>query len=94
MPGALRATSSWATRAENLRSADLARAEAIAIPVTLVLLLFVFGGTIAAGMPLLVGAGSIEGSLFVLCRPDAEGTSVPMQRLHSMSGQPGMWVQR
>ena len=47
-------------------SADLARAEAIAIPVTFVLLLFVFGGIIAAGMPLLVGIGSIVGSLFVL----------------------------
>ena len=47
-------------------SSDLARAEAIAIPVTFVLLLIVFGGLIAAGMPLLVGIGSIVGSLFVL----------------------------
>ena len=47
-------------------SSDLGRAEAIAIPVTFILLLFVFGGLIAAGMPLLVGIGSIVGSLFVL----------------------------
>jgi RND superfamily putative drug exporter len=47
-------------------SEDLARAEAIAIPVTFVLLLIVFGGLVAAGMPLLVGVGSIVGSLFVL----------------------------
>ncbi len=47
-------------------SSDLARAEAIAIPVTFILLLIVFGGLIAAGMPLLVGIGSIVGSLFVL----------------------------
>lgn len=47
-------------------SSDLAQAEAIAIPVTFILLLFVFGGLIAAGMPLLVGIGSIMGSLFVL----------------------------
>ena len=47
-------------------STNLERAEAIAIPVTFVLLLFVFGGIIAAGMPLLVGVGSIVGSLFGL----------------------------
>ena len=50
----------------NQISSDLAKAESIAIPVTFILLLVVFGGLIAAGMPLLVGLGSIVGSLFVL----------------------------
>ncbi len=34
---------------------DLVRAESIAIPITLILLLFVFGGLVAASLPLLVG---------------------------------------
>ncbi len=45
---------------------DLARAEAIAVPLTLILLLFVFGGLVAAGLPLLVGAISVFGAFFVL----------------------------
>ena len=45
---------------------DLKRSESIAIPATLVLLIFVFGSLVAAGMPLLVGIGSMLGSLFVL----------------------------
>lgn len=45
---------------------DLARAEAIAIPVTLVLLVLVFGGLVAAGLPLAVGAVSILGTFFTL----------------------------
>jgi RND superfamily putative drug exporter len=45
---------------------DLARAEAIAIPITIVLLLFVFGSVVSAGLPFLVAAGSILGSFFVL----------------------------
>jgi RND superfamily putative drug exporter len=40
-------------------TADLARAEAIAIPITLVLLLLVFGTVWAAGAPLLIGIFSI-----------------------------------
>ena len=47
-------------------TSDLARAEAIAIPITLILLLFVFGSVVAAGLPFLVAAGSILGSFFVL----------------------------
>ena len=35
---------------------DLARAESVAVPITLVLLVLVFGGLVAAGLPLLVGA--------------------------------------
>lgn len=46
--------------------ADLARAESIAIPVTFVLLLLVFGGLVAAGLPFLVAVGSIVGSFFLV----------------------------
>ena len=45
---------------------DLARAEMIAIPLTLLLLLFVFGGVVAAGLPLLVGVVSVFGAFLVL----------------------------
>ena len=31
---------------------DLARAESVAVPITLVLLVLVFGGLVAAGLPL------------------------------------------
>lgn len=45
---------------------DLARAESVAIPITLVLLVLVFGGLVAAGLPLLVGAVSVLGTFFTL----------------------------
>ena len=45
---------------------DLKFAEAIAIPVTLVLLLFVFGSLVAAGLPLMLGGSAIVGAFFVL----------------------------
>ena len=45
---------------------DLVRAEAIAVPLTLLLLLFVFGGVVAAGLPVLVGAVSVFGAFMVL----------------------------
>lgn len=45
---------------------DLARAEAIAIPLTLLLLLVVFGSAVAAGLPVLVGMISVMGAFFVL----------------------------
>ncbi|MDP3713335.1 MAG: MMPL family transporter [Mycobacteriales bacterium] len=45
---------------------DLARAEAIAFPVTAVLLVLVFGSAIAAGLPLLVGILSILGTFLTL----------------------------
>jgi RND superfamily putative drug exporter len=41
---------------------DLGRAESIAIPLTVVLLIVVFGGLVAAGLPFLVAAGSILGA--------------------------------
>jgi len=45
---------------------DLARAETIAVPLTIILLLFVFGSLIAAGLPLLIGGLSIIGSFFFI----------------------------
>ncbi len=45
---------------------DILRAEAIAIPITMVLLVVVFGSAIAAGLPLLIGVLSILGTFLVL----------------------------
>ncbi|MEO1057292.1 MAG: MMPL family transporter [Actinomycetota bacterium] len=45
---------------------DLVTAELIAIPLTLLLLIFVFRGVIAALMPIAVGISSILGAFFVL----------------------------
>ena len=45
-------------------SEDLARAESIAVPLTLLLLVFVFGSLVAAGLPMLVGGLAIVGSFF------------------------------
>jgi RND superfamily putative drug exporter len=45
-------------------SDDLTRAESIAVPLTLLLLVFVFGSLVAAGLPMLVGGLAIIGSFF------------------------------
>ncbi|MGL5826717.1 MAG: MMPL family transporter [Nocardioides sp.] len=45
---------------------DLARAESIAIPLSMVLLVIVFGSIVSAGLPFSVAAGSIVGSFFVV----------------------------
>lgn len=45
---------------------DLARAEAISMPVLLVLLVIVFGSLVAAGLPLIVGLFSVLGALVLL----------------------------
>ena len=45
---------------------DLARAESIAIPITALILLVVFGSVVAAGLPFLVAGGTILGSFFAL----------------------------
>ena len=45
---------------------DLSTAEGIAVPITLVLLVAVFGGLVAAGLPLVVGAVSVLGTFFTL----------------------------
>ena len=45
---------------------DLARAELIAVPITLILLVFVFGGLVAAALPLLVGFIAVLGTFLSL----------------------------
>ncbi len=45
---------------------DLLHAEAFAVPLTLLLLLFVFGSLVAAAMPLTIGAVAVVGTLLVL----------------------------
>ena len=45
---------------------DLAKAEGIALPITLVLLIFVFGSLVAALLPLAVGALAVGGTFAVL----------------------------
>ncbi|MFA7323366.1 MAG: MMPL family transporter [Candidatus Nanopelagicales bacterium] len=45
---------------------DLATAESIAIPITVIVLIFVFGSLVAAGLPFLVAAGSVLGSFAIL----------------------------
>lgn len=45
---------------------DIRRAEVYALPAVAILLLFVFGSVVAAGMPLIVGLLSIMGSLGIL----------------------------
>ena len=43
---------------------DLARTESIAVPLTILLLIFVFGSLIAAGLPMIIGGLAIVGSFF------------------------------
>ena len=45
---------------------DLVRAEIIALPITLMLLLLVFGSVVAASLPLAIGVLSVVGTFFVL----------------------------
>jgi RND superfamily putative drug exporter len=45
---------------------DLTKAESIALPITLILLILVFGSVVAAGLPLGVGAISVVGTFLVL----------------------------
>jgi RND superfamily putative drug exporter len=45
---------------------DLVRAESIAIPITLVALIFVFGSVVAASLPLAIGILAIIGSFLIL----------------------------
>jgi RND superfamily putative drug exporter len=47
-------------------SKDLALAEAISIPATFILLVFVFGAMVASAMPLVVGVSAILGAFFIL----------------------------
>jgi putative drug exporter of the RND superfamily len=45
---------------------DMAKAEGIAVPITLVLLIFVFGGLVAAALPLFIGAVAVFGAFLSL----------------------------
>ena len=45
---------------------DLVRAETIALPITLILLLFIFRGAVAAALPLAIGALSVVNTFLVL----------------------------
>lgn len=62
-------------------AADLARAEAISMPVLLVLLVVVFGSLVAAGLPLVVGLLAVLGAL-VLLRLLTEVTEVSVFSLN------------
>ncbi|HTE67248.1 MAG TPA: MMPL family transporter, partial [Actinomycetes bacterium] len=61
--------------------ADLAKAEAIAVPITLLLLMVAFGGSVAGALPLAVGGFAIVGTLLVL-RVLAELTDVSIYALN------------
>lgn len=51
----------------NTRTAkDLAKAESVAIPLSMLALLFAFGSVVAAGLPFLVAAGAVAAALFFL----------------------------
>ena len=51
---------------EDQVGADLARAELLSMPVVLVLLLVIFGGIVAAGLPVLVALTGVAGTLLAL----------------------------
>ncbi|MFI9810904.1 MMPL family transporter [Saccharothrix variisporea] len=50
----------------DMSSSDLATAEAVSLPIVLLLLIVIFGGLVAASLPVLVGGLAIMGSLGVL----------------------------
>src|SRR4051794_8494327 len=64
---------------------DLSRAEMIVFPVTFVLLVLVFGGVVAALLPLAIGVVSIVGTLLVL-RVLTEFTDVSVYSLNLTTG--------
>jgi RND superfamily putative drug exporter len=60
---------------------DLVRAELIALPITILLLLFIFRGAVAAALPLVIGALSVVGT-FVVLRTLASITEVSVFALN------------
>jgi RND superfamily putative drug exporter len=64
---------------------DIKFAEIISIPLTMILLLFVFGTVVAAGMPLLVGVTSILGAIFGIWAV-AQFTDVSVFALNLITG--------
>jgi uncharacterized membrane protein YdfJ with MMPL/SSD domain len=55
-----------ADAAATVSTRDLGRAEAVSLPIVLILLLFIFGSLVAASLPVLVGASAVLGALGVL----------------------------
>ena len=64
---------------------DLRKAEGLSIPITLILLILVFGSVIAAGLPLGIGVLAIIGTFFVL-RVIASFTQVSIFSLNLTTG--------
>lgn len=64
---------------------DLARAESFAIPITLILLLFIFGSVVSAGLPFLVAGGAVLGSLLTLFLV-SQATDVSVFALNLVTG--------
>jgi RND superfamily putative drug exporter len=60
---------------------DLQKAEAIAVPITMVLLVVIFGSVVAASLPLAVGAFAVLGT-FLILRTLAEVTTVSIFALN------------
>ena len=54
----------FSSSVNELIKSDLAKSESIAIPITFILLILVFGSLVASGMPLLVGLFAIIGAFF------------------------------
>ncbi|CCH35721.1 MMPL family transporter [Actinosynnema sp. NPDC047251] len=50
----------------DMSASDMAKAEAVSLPIVLILLVIIFGGLVAASLPVAVGGLSIMGSLGVL----------------------------
>ena len=54
----------FSSSVNNLVKSDLAKSESIAIPISMLLLVIVFGSLVASGMPMLVGLFAIMGAFF------------------------------
>ncbi|MBE1490188.1 MMPL family transporter [Plantactinospora soyae] len=66
-------------------SDDLVNAEILAVPATLVLLLLVFGGIVAAGLPLIIALVAVVGALLALFGI-AQVTDVSVYSINLMTG--------
>jgi trehalose monomycolate/heme transporter len=67
-------------------SADLEHAEMITFPILAILLLIVFGGLVAAGLPLLIGGVAILGA-FAILRLIASLTLLANERMSRIRGR-------
>ncbi len=66
-------------------SDDLARAEAVAIPISVIALMFAFGSVVAAGLPFMVAAGAALGSMFCLWLI-AQATDISVFAMNLLTG--------